>query len=312
MSFIVDAEHVFGSQWTWNGSQTELIFPCPDCHEHGKEWKLYVNAESGVYYCQRCNKTGYAKLSPRVRASAGQKREPVSLEEIFAQAVQPDTPAYKYLTDVRGLTPQQIVSYAICASPIPSWHGGVILPTLDETYRGFVVRIYDKSASWRWGKVVDRYYNSPGFRRVNTLYNFIRAKSSRYIKVCEGAFSVIAAGTDSIGTYGKDVALPQFERLVTLDPEEFIVCFDGDAKFRTWHLCMMLYSYGKRVTRIELPHDQDPDSVEDFSYYLKHRRPVDDLDLLFLKRDAVREQMVRNAYQVPNSTPPRKPVITSG
>ncbi len=280
---VVEAEELFGCQYRMNGSQTQLIFPCPKCHEGQKEWKLYVGIESGGFKCQRCEYRGFVYVPFSVREKAlGARLPPMQMSEIYGVAVQPGSPAWKYLTETRKLTPDQIRVYQMSVSPLRDWMGAVLMPTLDESYRGFQARIYDNTASRRWKHASQRYYNSPGFRRVETVFNFQRAREARILKICEGPFSAIAAGLDAVATYGKDVSLEQFERIISAKAEEFVVCYDGDeeAREKRSFLASMLYSYGKKVSVVLLPDGQDPDSVENFQSYFDARVPVDEYWLM--------------------------------
>lgn len=280
MNFIPDAEQLFGSIYALNGSQTQLIFECPKCPS-GKSSKLYVGIETGGFKCWRCGYKGYVQIPHYVKSSAqsSQRKDPMTLDEICTVPVRPGSDSYKYLQS-RKLNDEHIVNYQLRVSPLKDWVGGIIIPTLDESYRGFTVRIFDRQASSRWMRSTDRHYNSPGFTRVNTIYNFQRAKIARVIQLCEGVFSAISAGLNAIATYGKDVSAQQFERIVSCKAEEYVVAFDGDLESRPCRhfLASMLYDFGKKVSVVELPSDKDhkdPNSVDDYQYYYKNRIPVD-------------------------------------
>jgi hypothetical protein len=281
MNLVPEAEEIFGIQYQYNGARDEIIFPCPRCPE-GKAWKLYVNIESGGFKCWRCGYKGYVHLPSSVNRNYTPKA-PMTLEEVQAVPVERGTGAYYYLRG-RGVTDRQIEMYGLCVSKLASWRGGIIIPSGDDTYSGFVVRIFDRNASFRWkDKPADqRYHNSPGFRRYNTIFNYTRAKAYRVTILTEGPFSGIASGYNAVSFYGKDMTAGQLEKILLMSSEEYVIAYDGDiwGRENRHRVASTLFSTGKKVSIVSMPPDKDPAQIDDLKQRLESRIPVSEMWLL--------------------------------
>jgi len=301
ISYLPEAEDLFGPSYMYNGSRTELIFPCDNYLCIGRSWKLYVNIETGLYHCQRCEKSGHVKPPDRAKLRAPGKKVKLTLADIFAVPVRAGSAAYSYLKHKRGLSDREILYWDFRESPLNSWQGGVVIPLRDPNHPGFLVRVFDRDASKRWSRT-DNYYNSPGFERRSTVFNIAQAENYSELIICEGVFSAVACGLNVVSTLGKDVTPNQFDRLMALkNVKEYIICFDGDlpGREKSLEVAKKIYGMGRRVSVVILPYGKDPhdmkDSIQD---YIRSRVPISDFSLMELSSQIVRlrDEFVKQAY----------------
>lgn len=263
-----DAELKFGSQYRYNGAGTEMIFHCTQCQiSQRSEGKLYVNIDSGVFYCHRCGYTGSVSVSAKHRREVAKaNKEPLPLSVISPRLVR-SGPTYDYLRR-RGLDDEQIEYYTFLDPGDSSYYGSVICPARDTTYRGFVARIYNRNLSWRWEDLHEdiRWYNCPGFRRRDTIWNMGHIGLVSEIIVAESVFSGIACGRNAIATFGKDVTTSQLARILTEAKKRqarVVFALDGGLKERriAWSCASWLNDFHCPSAVVSLPDELDPDEV---------------------------------------------------
>ena len=82
--------------------------------------------------------------------------------------------------------------------------------------------------------------------------------------ICEGAFSSIAAGINSVATLGKRATPEQLRRLGLAKVEQYIIAYDAGEEHseKAVELANRLSNYGKRVIMRAYPWG-DPDSCTD-------------------------------------------------
>lgn len=281
---VQDAEKLFGYDYRLNGSGTQLMFWCKWCQTMGEgEPKLYVGIDSGGYYCQRCEATGYVQVDRRlVEHAKASQRPPMELDEALPTKIPRSHAAYDYLR-TRGLSDADIEYYNFYIGQDSSFDGGVICPTRYTGSKSFLVRIYDRSASWRWTNLHKdvRWWNAPGFKKRDLLWNHAYVQSFPTVVLAEGIFSATSCGKNALCTFGKDLAGNQIELLVRLPAKKFVLCFDGDpdAYIKAWTLARKLNSFGKQTSVVELPVKTDPNdySRKEMIDYIRSAIPYDDI-----------------------------------
>jgi len=112
-------DFVAQQNWTHKLSGDEIVVPCPfeDCPNVGQP-QLYINRESGKWFCHRCGSKGGNLKQLQFRLGLISMKEPVKSSHIsiplgevesLANALLFHKEAMSYLTDVRGFTPQTII-----------------------------------------------------------------------------------------------------------------------------------------------------------------------------------------------------------
>lgn len=91
-------------------------------------------------------------------------------------------------------------------------------------------------------------YISPKKEARHILFNSIALRIYDEVVICEGAFSAMAVGGNSIALLRKKATSEQLARLIGSDVEKFIVALDSDAKMESVELARDLTRGGKQVT----------------------------------------------------------------
>lgn len=274
-------EVMFGHEYKLNGGQDHAIYFCPKCQhsDEGKERKLYVNLDTGGYQCKKCGYSGYVKTSRSTINVAG--REVSSMDELRCDRVSEGSPGWNYLIDVRRITPSALDCFDFYDSENVTFAGGLIVPMRDEVYKGFQVRIYDRSASWRWQHLhADiRWWNCKGFSRADTIWNYGHVDRGRPVIVAESVFSGMACGRNVVATLGKDMSKAQLLRLYQLGTP-LIFALDGGRTelMLSYEYAQYMWNLGRQVSIIEMPSGFDPDELRledprELAHLLNHPEP---------------------------------------
>jgi len=265
-----------------NTDPREMLFHCGECGAP----KLYVNAQSGAFYCMRCQYKGSVFRLAQIGyiPSVGPKQElswlPPTLEQIEASPLRPNSAPFRYLVR-RGFTAEQIREFGVCGS---NYEGSVFLTVVDGTgrdvgttkkyvrlRRSAIFPLYDGGYKGYQARYMDatekskRWMSAPGTRRKSLLFNADKALSpaNDYIFIAEGIPAACALGPQAVATFGKSFSEPQLERLVGAPQELLYVAYDGDATQEARKLALALLEVGKRVRIVHFTGDEDPDSVPD-------------------------------------------------
>lgn len=207
----------------------EVTCPCffPECNEpaDSDKRKLYVNRDSGVFFCFRCNARGHINSLRQMLGDepiALQSEDPYARHLILDQAVTAaeemlfaNEPVLRYLMDERGLTPETIMERRIGFVP-ESWSLIDCLPqqfTKDQILtsglvhksgpqegkdyftnkilipffaRGHILQIRAR----RWGNAGPKYLSGPG--EVVRAYNMDSLDNAEDVLICEAELDAIA------------------------------------------------------------------------------------------------------------------------
>lgn len=177
------------------------------------------------------------------------------------------TVAWKYLTEERGLTAQQIEVYRPLLGS-GYWKNRIFFPDYNEDGQliFYSARAFGPDAR-------DPKYLSPGGgHRIYAIYRYdavkrrlMTGKSNRVI-VTEGVISAVRAGWSGVATYGKAFSPEHTQRLRQLsleapEPVTFYTALDGDAGSYNIKLARALFDLGLSVRVVDMPGKHDPASL---------------------------------------------------
>lgn len=277
----------------------EARFCCPYCYKRGRgedtKYHLYVNKNSGLYFCQRCETKGHVSFlnkglkDPEYgRDEAGKRRSRLdALKEYFGPANKLTTPAeinlsiglpedYISLLDYpksqaakylqrRGI-PTELVEQRGLGFGANRNRGRIIFPVFDPDDRTkcvfWVARSYtneDHPKSCECYLCKYKYTNAPDVQRRHFIYG-LEFCSGDTVCLTEGAISALCGGPNAVAAFGKYVTDEQVnllsERFDTIQ-----LALDPDAYKRSFKLMKDLLGMGKNVEWIPLPHKKDPADI---------------------------------------------------
>lgn len=291
---ITQLDNLFGNHLKVN-NRGEIRYNCPFCKKYkgiDTHYHLYVNIDKGKYYCQKCKASGelsyllksHGIISPTKTYLAEYKDKLLS-ESLFSSSedikevefyipelidIYPETPAYDYLIN-RGVTKEDIDYYGLKLIISPgAYMNRIFLPEYRE---GELIYWAARYA----GKKNPTYLNVPKIDGNNKIFNFDTIPNNNPILVCEGPISAILAGHNAVATYSKNFRIEQVDLLLTKDPSEIIICYDGDAIKDSLKLCKEFKVRGyNNLSIVLMNYFKDPADYNkmQFNNKLKSRKPL--------------------------------------
>jgi hypothetical protein len=287
-----------GSPYTFT-TGSEARFCCPYCYKRGRgedtKYHLYVNKNSGLFFCQRCEAKGHVSFidksykdpeygrdedgGRRSRIDAlkaffapGKKLTPATLnalrsglpEDYIALMDYPLSEAADYLED-RGI-PFELAMQRGLGFGATKNRGRIIFPVFNPKNRSqcvfWVARSYTNQTH---GKDCDcflckyKYTNAPDVQRRFFIYG-LEFCDGDTVCLTEGPISALCAGPNAVAAFGKYVTPEQLELL----SERFAtiqVAQDPDAYRRSFKLMKQMLGMGINVQWVPLPRGKDPADV---------------------------------------------------
>jgi hypothetical protein len=146
-----------------------------------------------------------------------------------------------------------------------------VIPEYFMVSNRIIVPVYenDKMIGWQgryigeanW-KLVQKYYNLPGWQKSKYVYNLNQAKNYNYAVIVEGVTDVWRYGPEAISLFGKDLSPHQLTILANYWSDKLlVVLLDPDAGIESQKTYEKLVRHAKRVLRLHLPKGIDPASV---------------------------------------------------
>ena len=252
-NYIIDQ---LGNEYIDAGNN-EIRYECPFCKESGRKYKdhkLYINYNTGLYFCQRCQSKGRIKFNEDVVtpsnsqdfnneitkfiktiSSSSDDYEDNDYYLIPKNPPNNGTLAYEYIKS-RGLTDDDIKFYSIRVSSLNDprvFKGRIIIPNKVISNRWtdqYVARDY------RGSKI--RYLNPKNNKTHQIVFNLHRIENNPdSIIINEGVINSIIAGYNSVATYGKYVSDTQLYSILSKKPDKIYVSLDYDAIDLAEKLC---------------------------------------------------------------------------
>jgi len=238
----------FGENYVDDTSSHDLRYECPHCKELGKTYedrKLYVSYDTLMFHCFRCDWKGKlssddylqegttSKFFKTLETFSGistavvESTDPVFFK-IPTQVPLRDDPAVLYLNQ-RGISYEDVLWY------------NMRVPTREDNMRFFGrIVIPNKIIATQWTDMYSartytglepKYLNPKNSPRARTVFNLHNQKENcEQIIINEGVLTSIAAGYDSVATYGKSVTDEQIRQIVGKNSKRIYVSLDNDAK----------------------------------------------------------------------------------
>ena len=112
--------------------------------------------------------------------------------------------------------------------------------------------------------VEPKYYNMPGLRKSELLYNRDQARETPLIVVAEGVTDVWRIGVSAVGIFGKKASQTQLLQLAEVSQNKpLVVCLDAAAAAENLQLYQILKQLHQGPTvLVTLPAGKDPGSLE--------------------------------------------------
>lgn len=265
---------IFGTDYIEaNKSTGEIAYNCPFCEELGhskhNDYKLYVNVNSLVYYCFRCESKGHlrSELSDEFEnvdvlgvLSDYFKKDDSNADEESSFFALPksrvvdykDSEGYKYLHS-RGFTDDDMDKYSIR------------IPDLNHMYLSGRVIIPNKIISKNWTDFYvarsylghdNRYKNPNTSRKSELLFNYHNIPDNpEYLILNEGALNSIVAGDLSVASFGKSISHDQIMMILDKNPKKIYVSYDTDAIKQAKNVCTEFRALSSiPIYLVELPY----------------------------------------------------------
>lgn len=275
-----------------SSSGHDVAFKCPKCAKP----KLYCSKQNGAFYCFACEHKGKlgTRSTKRYVADPDSIRQtlPPTLEDIDAIPAQRGDEPWEYLVLDRGIPARHVADFQVAWSEhrgpvflrIVDGNGKVvererkwtnlqdciIFPVYDGGYKGYQLRNMDPDCEKH-----KRWLSAPGTPRSRLLYNADQAfQQSMPPVLVEGITDALAVGPRAFATFGKNVADPQFARMIDLlEGRDLIIAFDGDAQYEGEVLAERLAQFGVSCRLAHFEGEEDPASVDDLEYRLRTAAP---------------------------------------
>ena len=241
----------------------EISLECPYCPS-GKENKLNVNVDKGVYNCFRCNFHGriewlakkhpnlfsriedsisisaFARLKAYTKASAKREIEASVMKELRSVSpIEATDPHYQYLLD-RGWTEDLISLYVPLKTDTTKFKDRVIIPVLDETEKVVYFTARDITGS------ADRKYINP-IKDKDFIFTARTPVDTAYLDdafICEGIFDAFKI-PGACALLGKTLNKAQHTALYKFlkKRKTIYICFDPGTEKEAERLAVELDSW---------------------------------------------------------------------
>jgi len=207
------------------GNPSEVRYCCPWCGD--TKYHLYLNTKYHVFFCFRCGSKGtetklFQKLKlatvPEVVEQKPRKREKPELIDIDGKGLLQMVAKRYWLK--RGLTLQEMYDYDVKINPR---RVSLVIPVKDENG----IHVYNVERL-----LLDserKYYNEPGAKIHEYLFNLDKAKVFDRIFLVEGIFDAISIGKQGVAILGKYLSEKGLEKLRSLGFRKISVLLDSDA-----------------------------------------------------------------------------------
>jgi hypothetical protein len=199
-------------------------------------------------------------------------------------------PANQYMWS-RGFEYETCEKYKLgyCVRALPEYRaaeGRIIVPIfMEETLVGWQCR-YVGELDWKTSKV-PKYYNLPGIKRRQILYNFDAAKEQPYGVIVEGVTNVWNVGDNAVALLGKVLTSQQLE-MVIQTWKVVVILMDGDDPGK--EAAQTIYDQLRRYVTcviVTLPDGRDPANCDPewLQLFIRARAVSEGLDLDAMTRE---------------------------
>lgn len=265
-------------------SGLEVNYNCPYCISRGKspdtKGHLFVNLQSGVYHCYRCDAAGIIykdehndhshsiadlniQLLNGIKLCNNKLSDISTIEnsiklQIPNESILSNIYAMEYMTS-RGFSESLLVSRDVRVGNIfNKLNGRVVVPNRVED------RVWTDMYSARSYLGHDRKYLNPTIKKSNIVYNLHRIPDDpEFIIIVEGVLTAMRAGDYAVATYGHSCSKSQMYQILRKRPKRIYVNYDKDAYLESLELCDKLYqNVSVPIYHVVMPDDRDAADYE--------------------------------------------------
>jgi len=241
VSIVKNVVHCF--KCGYGGSWVTFVMDVLKCN--------YLQAISELYVVPKIRKDVTETLLEQLQKKSIIKHEKASLQLPYdfqlLQESQSTTAkqAVRYMHK-RGFEQQDCTFYniGVCMASLPM---RVVIPIEDGYYQARAI------PDWLEPK-----YKNPKSEARHYLFNPAALELYDEVVICEGAFSAMAVGKNSIALLGKELPAEKLERLLESDVKKFIVALDYGAGEFAVEVADKLYKGGKTVCMWKFKDERDP------------------------------------------------------
>jgi hypothetical protein len=285
------------------GTQLQVLGECPFCGKDSDDLRLYVNASTGLGFCQHCSKgfspIGFvmarerctAKQAGRILAGLGDgyvRTEDDDPDPVIAvpwpvmEGVFDHPHAQAYLNN-RNVSDAMIEAHGLGYCTKNMLYGDKVYRTAGR----IIIPVYDAAGNpvgWQGrdttGKSKIKYLFPPRFDASEHLFNIHAVLGSpTYVILCEGAFDVFGwkrfGIVNVLGTFGKKISHAQVDLLLGLGVKNVLIAWDSDAHWERDTFCEQ-YGHLFKTRIVDLGGvDADEASQQDVNKALREARAYD-------------------------------------
>lgn len=263
-------------------NEDNFTLPCPKCGKSSGHFQVSINPEYKVFHCFKCDyKGGWIKLVSDLKRISYEDAQRIVESYVFTKSTSKKK-EYRFVSfPIASIWTDEAWEYLMRRGLTEKYihEKGVYFCNFGDMYKNRVVFPIGKREAFQ-ARAVDnrnpRYLSSPGIGRF--LYGIENIYKAKSIIIVEGIFDQIAVekvGYDVVASFSKKISQDQILLLKSLEPDEIILMFDGDAWRDTERFFYTLQNNFKNVSIIPVG-DKDPSECDDVSYLVS--RKVDSID----------------------------------
>ena len=323
------------------------LYPAPNlnvrttCFFHGEEGKasegrLYIKVDDeaevkGLFFCHVCEETGSLNKIKRHFGDPldggsvpSARRIPIMNEAAAFYHGALDQQTLKYLTDVRGLSPEIIMRFRLGRANGSLLEHLLSLEFAVEDIRATGLVRSDNKDFFEEGVLTIPYFDQGSCVQIRgrdlnatknkyktptgqkpLLYNTDTLLHADDVIITEGEFDAMVledAGFNAIGAPGTRTFKPEFARFFE-DINKVYVCFDTDRPDRKGNKAgqegaeKTATALGGKARIVELPLLGDDDEIDVSDYFVKHGKTADDFRQLLRQASSGILVTVRDAFE---------------
>jgi hypothetical protein len=286
-----------GSRRVHQGGTEEYVVRCPFCGDASGHGHLYINHRYGtadgpdggrnmhLAHCFRCDcledpekrrelfdmifsvHNGQPLPPPRACYGPAAPRRPGRVSRpgylMSLTALHPTFPARAYLEgrgyDVAELESAWGVAYCVEPCACPEMVGRLYVPVVQGGQLVGWQGRYPAELDWK-ATGVSKYYNMPGLRKGQLLYNLDQARGQPLVVVVEGVTDAWRVGPAAVALFGKTASEAQVQLLAACwRGQPVVILLDADAPEEAEKLRRRLEAFkSSPVVVAELPDGLDP------------------------------------------------------
>jgi len=243
------------------------LWDCKNCGLSGNWFQFFRQFKSGLTLKKdkRENlfnlETDLNKRKKQIDSDEEKKplRKKIELPFHFKRIKRKDSYFYKYLKN-RRYKLEDIKKYNLMFTREGKYFNRIIIPVIYKNKNiAFLGRWIDNK---NLGEEKRKYLNSYGSDFSTMFWNYDNIDNSKPVIICEGVFSAMRIGFNSIASFGKKLSDEQIRLLNRKKVKEIILLFDSDAISEIIKIYNKKFIESNIKVRIMLFKSGDPDDLD--------------------------------------------------